>query len=266
MRIGFVGTGSMGGMLVRAFVRSHLPNLQVMACNRTASKLEQLVAQYPKVRKLDSASSLAKSCDFLFLCVKPGDVQAVLDDIGPHLSSGQFLVSINSAWSLASLESATPCKVIKIIPSITQEALSGAMLTMYGSRLTSQDREQFETICRSIACPVVIQEEDTRICSDLASCGPAFFAWLLQSFAEAAVRQGGISEEQADHLVKQMIYGLGKLLVEEQYDFAQVVSRVSVPGGITEEGLKVLQPAVQGVFDKLLIATRQKQEHHGKPH
>lgn len=262
MRIGFIGTGNMGGMLARAFVRSDMPDVEVVACNRTVSKLDELVAKHPRIRKAEDAVSLAKSCGFIFVCVKPEDVPAVLDQIQAYLTPGQFLVSINSVWPVAALEAATPCKIVKIIPSVTQEALSGVILTIYGSRLSREDRNLFETACRHIGYPVSINEDELRVSSDLTSCGPAFLAFLLRSFAEAAVRQSGIPRERADQLAKHMVFGLGKLLVEENCTFDSIISRVAVPGGITEKGLNVLESAAAGLFDRVLLATKQKQEQH----
>lgn len=262
MRIGVIGTGSMGGMLARAFARSAIPNVEIAAFNRTPSKLEQIIFEYPTIQKMGSISSLAQASHVIFVCVKPRDVQAVLDSIQPYLTRDQFLVSINSAWSIADLEQATPCKVVKIIPSITQESLSGVILTMYGSRLTLADHEVIDSLLQAISIPVVIDESQTRVSSDLTSCGPAFFSYVLQSFALAAERQGNISREQADKLVITMIYGLAKLYVEEGFSFDDVIKRVAIPGGVTAEGLKVLQSALDGVFEQVMTATRQKQAEH----
>lgn len=262
MRIGFIGTGSMGGMLTRAFARSAIANVEIAAYNRTPSKLDQIVFEYPAVQKMDSVELLAQTSHVVFLCVKPGDVQAVLDSIQSCLTRDQFLISINSVWSIEELEQDTPCKVVKLIPSITQESLSGAILTMYGSRLTLADHEVMDALLQSISFPIPIDESQTRVSSDLTSCGPAFLSYILQSFTMAAERQGNITREQADKLVKTMIYGLAKLFVEEGSSFDDVINRVAVPGGVTAEGLKVLQPAMEGVFDQVLTATRQKQTEH----
>jgi competence protein ComER len=262
LRIGFIGTGSMGGMLIRSFVRSGEQDIEVAAFNRTLSKLQQITAHFPNVKQMESAISVAETCDVIFICVKPKNVREVLDAIEPALTSEKFIFSINSVWSLESLEAATPCKVAKIIPSITQEALAGAILTMYGSRLTAEDRDLMSSLLKNISQPIDIREDDVRICSDLASCGPAFFSFLLYSFSSAAVQTGGISREQATELVKYMIYGVGKLLVEEGYSFEEIIQRVSVPGGVTAEGLKVLQPSTEGMFDEVFNATRQKQAQH----
>lgn len=265
MRIGFIGTGSMGGMLTKAYARSAISTVEIAAYNRTAAKLDQIIFEYPAIQKVDSAAQLVTSSQVIFLCVRPGDVQAVLDSILPLLTRDQFLISINSVWSIKDLETLTPCKVVKIIPSITQEARSGAILTMYGTRLTPSDYEMMEILLQAISFPIPIAENETRVSSDLTSCGPAFLSFILQSLTIAAEKQG-IPIEQADKLVKTMIYGLAKLFIEEGLSFEQIINRVAVPGGVTAEGLKVLQTELDGVFDQVLAATKQKQDSHTKKH
>ena len=259
MRIGFIGTGSMGSMLIRAFIQStNSSGLQVVACNRSPEKLSQIVARFPQVEAVESAVETVERSDIVFLCVKPGDAPAVIQEIAPHARPEQYFVSINSAVSVASMEAVLPCRIVKVIPSITQVALSGVMLVMYGERLTLEERHELESVLEKISKPTVVDEVDLRVCSDLSSCGPAFLALLLQEVAMAAVRQGGIPRDLADSLVKDMTYGVGKLLTEEGFDFQDIIRRVSVPGGITAEGIKVLQPSMSGIFDQLLVTTRSK--------
>ncbi|KEO82458.1 late competence protein ComER [Tumebacillus flagellatus] len=257
MRIGFIGTGSMGSMLIRAFVQSTLSSeIQVVACNRSPEKLAQLQTRYPHLQVCATAEETVSASDVVFLCVKPGDAPAVINGVLPSIREDHYFVSINSAVLLEDMEAVLPCRVAKVIPSITQVALSGVTLVMHGSRTTLQERHELESLLDAISKPVVVEEADLRVCSDLSSCGPAFLAVLLQEFAMAAVRQGGIPRDLADALVKEMTLGLGKLLAEEGFEFSDVIRRVSVPGGITAEGIKVLQPSMSGIFDQLLATTR----------
>jgi competence protein ComER len=264
LRIGFIGTGSMGSMLIRAFFQSTPPSkIQVVACNRTPEKLAQIVARHPQVETVKTAGEVAQRSDIVFLCVKPGDARPVIQQLLPVLRPEQFLISINSTVTLEEMEAVLPCRVVKIIPSITQVALSGATLVMHGSRLTLEERHHIESLLERISKPTVIEEDDLRVCSDLSSCGPAFLAVLLREFTMAAVRQGGIPSNLAESLVKEMTLGVGKLMTQEGFDFEDIIERVSVPGGITAEGIKVLQPSIHGVFDQLFVTTRSKAHHHG---
>jgi len=266
LRIGFIGTGSMGSMLIRAFCQSTLASeIQVVACNRSPEKLAQIVSRFPQVEILATPEETVSRSDIVFLCVKPGDAPGVMQNVLPYVRKEQYFISINSAVSLEYMECLMPCRVVKVIPSITQIALAGGTLVMHGSRLTLKERREIEGVLEAISKPTVVDENDLRVCSDLSSCGPAFLAVLLQEFALAAVRQGGIPRDLADALVKDMAVGVGKLMGDEGFEFDDIIRRVSVPGGITAEGIKVLRPAMSGIFDQLLVTTRSKAHKHSVP-
>ena len=48
-----------------------------------------------------------------------------------------------------------------------------------------------------ISIPVTIDEKITRVASDIVSCGPAFFSYLLQRFILAAVNETEIDVNTA---------------------------------------------------------------------
>jgi len=52
--------------------------------------------------------------------------------------------------------------------------------------------------------------------------------------------------------------GTGKLMLEKDYSFEQVVSRVATKGGITEEGTKVIREQLPEVIDELFNRTLEK--------
>ena len=65
---------------------------------------------------------------------------------------------------------------------------------------------------KNISTPLVIEEDITRVSSDIASCGPAFFSYLLQCFINAAVDKTNITHEEATTLVSEMVVGWGNYL------------------------------------------------------
>lgn len=255
----------MGSMLIRAFLQSTPSSdlIEVVACNRSPEKLAHLKSRHPQLEVAATPAETVERSDIVFLCVKPGDARAVIDQILPALREDHYFISINSKVSIAEMEAQLPCRVAKVIPSITQVAMSGVSLVMYGERLCEAERHAVESLMERISKPYEVAEEDLRVCSDLSSCGPAFLALLLREFALAAVRQGGIPRDLADSLVKDMTLGVGKLLTQEGFEFEDIIRRVAVPGGITAEGIKVLQPSLHGVFDQLLVTTRSKGHSHG---
>ncbi|WP_027091185.1 late competence protein ComER [Cohnella thermotolerans] len=259
MKVGLIGVGSMGGLLAGSFLRAGaLSPAEVTIASRTLSKAEALAGRYPGLAVAPSNAVAAQNADLVFLCVKPLDFRAVLDDILPVLTPEQIVVSITSPVKIALLEELVPSKVAKIIPSVVNEAGIGATLFMFGTRLDERDRERLLRLFSAISRPVEIPEEDIRVASDLSSCGPAFFAYLLEQFIEAAVDTTGIARELATVLACEMLAGTSRLLREGGCSPAELQRRVSVPGGITAIALEELGKATEGAFSRVLQKTHEK--------
>lgn len=259
MLTGFIGTGSMGSILIEAFIRSGalLPE-EILAVNRTPSKAERLARCFPGLQLAESVAEAASRSDILFLCVKPGDYPHLLHQIAPFCREDQWVVSITSPVMVDQLEERLPGKVAKVIPSVTNYVLGGAALCIYGSRVGRKDRQRFEQFLAPISRPLEVREEHTRISSDLSSCGPAFFAFLLDKLITAAVEVSGIDREEARRMASEMLLGTGMLLTSGGMCPQDVVRRVSVPGGITEGALKLLDQELGSTFERLIEVTHAK--------
>jgi len=259
MNVSFIGTGSMGGTLIESFVRSGaLVPEQITITNRTYGKAEALASRYPGMKAVRTNGEAAAGGDLVFLCIKPLDFKCVVDEIRASMQPEQMIVSITSPVLLAHLEEWLPCKIAKVIPSITNMMLSGASLCIYGSRFEAIDQAMLEGLLSHVSEPIRIEEQYTRVVSDLSSCGPAFMAFLLQQFVDAAVRETGIDRADAIRLAGNMLLGTGLLLTEGGMSPEQLQSRVSVPGGITARALLQLETELDGVFERLIRTTHAK--------
>jgi competence protein ComER len=258
MRVGFIGAGSMGSLLLGAFIGSGaLRPENIAVSSRTSSKVFALAERYPGLNVASSNKQAADGADLLFLCVKPLDFRCVLDEIGSTLHPGQILISITSPVKITQLEEIVPCKVVKIIPSVVNAIGCGASLFMWGSRLTQDDRAQLLRLFSSISRPIEIEEDEVRAASDMSSCGPAFLACLLEEFILAAVAMG-MDRQTATALALEMMLGTARMLIEFPCTPSELQARVSVPGGITEAALEVLRKSTRGAFMKVMDVTHEK--------
>ena len=259
MNIGIIGTGNMGTMLVEALIdgKAISPSSMIIT-NRTKSKAILLKDKYKKIRVGANAEEVAAQSDLLFLCVKPLDIYKMLDKIHPHLSPEKCLISITSPVSTSQIEKKVSCSIVRVIPSITNRALAGVSLITYGENCSGLWKTKVEKLISKISVPVCIDEKITRVASDIVSCGPAFFSYLLQSFIQAAVKETEIDNETATIFASEMIVGLGALLKQGHYTLPSLQEKVSVKGGITGEGIKVLDNELGDVFEHIFQATHAK--------
>lgn len=261
MKIGIIGTGSMGSILLESFIESAaVTPSQLIITNRTIEKALALTANYHDIQVVEDPKAVVVEADVIFLCVKPLQFHPLLLELSDVLQEDQIIISITSPLQVEQIESIVPCKVARIIPSITNRAFSGSSLLTYGDSCDSNDRALLVKLMSAISSPIEIKQNITRVASDITSCGPAFLSYLIQSFIEAAVRQTEITKEEATVIATEMLIGYGELLKKKVFTLPSLQDRVTVPGGVTGEGLKVLKEEIGDMFDHLFQSTHAKFE------
>ncbi|MCA1318867.1 late competence protein ComER [Bacillus tianshenii] len=259
MKIGIIGTGNMGKILIEAFIEAGaVPPENMTITNRTLKKAYSIQSLYENIVVKETAEEVAKDADIIFLSVKPLDIHPLLMRIDHLLTKDKCVISITSPVSVKQLQSLVSCQVARIIPSITNRALSGVTLMTFGENLSAEYRDYLTEICGKISKPIIISENVTRVASDIVSCGPAFFSYLLQRFIDGAVSETEITKEQATSLASEMIVGMGKLLEKDLFTLPTLQEKVCVKGGVTGEGIKVLENELGDVFHHLIQKTHEK--------
>jgi competence protein ComER len=259
MKIGIIGTGNMGKILIEAFVDSKaVPPENVTITNRSIEKAYRIQNKYKEIEVAETAEEVVRGSDIIFLCVKPLDIHPLLLKINDKLTKEKCVISITSPVSVTQLQTMVTCQAARIIPSITNRALAGVTLVTFGDNVQEDTRDHLWNICSQISTPIHIKENVTRVASDIVSCGPAFFSYILQRFIDGAVSETAISKEQATDLASQMIIGMGKLIEKDIYTLQTLQEKVCVKGGVTGEGIKVLENELGDVFHHLIQKTHEK--------
>jgi pyrroline-5-carboxylate reductase len=257
-KIGFIGTGSMGGMFIRKFTETGaVAACDIIASNRSADKLAALAAKTGAIAA-GSNRDVVKSADVIFLCVKPLDVTGVMHEIQDLLTREKLLVSIASSITIDDLSLMSNARVARVIPSVTSECLKGISLVTFGSKAEITDKKLIIALLDHISKAVEVEEKDLETLLDLTSCAPAFIAALMREFAQSAVRLRGITPELAELLVKETLAGTSDMLAREGCSFEEIVTEVATKGGITEEGVKIIDREAPPMYDHLLEATAAK--------
>jgi len=225
---------------------------------RTPARAAMLAERFPGLTAARHNAQTARESDILFLCVKPSDFREVAADIASVLRPDQIVVSITSPISIDLLEREFPAKIAKIIPSVVNASRRGITLLMFGRRLTAEDRALLTGLCAAVSRPVEIDEGFVRVASDLTSCSPAFFAFLLERLIDAAVTETDLDRDLAERLVCETLSGTAALLESGCFSLRELQDRVSVPGGITAAALEELRRGIGDTFERVIRTTHRK--------
>lgn len=264
MKIGFIGYGSMGSMILNGFLESKLiHNSEIMVSNRTLSKLKDLKKEYPEIEITDKNGALAEKCNIIFIFVNTGEVRNVLEEIiriRGHDAEKIHIIHISAGLNIETTEKIFSGKITRVIPSLTSEVKEGISLVCHNSKVSLNDKNFVESLFNHISHVKVIDENDFDVATDITSCAPAFMANIMKHFADISAEISGFSEKEAEEMVLKTVTGTIKLLTQKEMSFDEVVSRVATKGGITEEGIKSLDNDLPEVFSNLFKKTADKRE------
>ena len=148
---------------------------------------------------------------------------------------------------------------MRVRPSITILALSGVCLVTYGTNCSDHWKQKVNSFLSYIGNPIEIEQQYTRVASDIVSCGPAFFSFLTQKFIDAAVKETGINKDLATQLAQEMLVGMGTLIKKGHYSLPTLQEKVCVKGGVTGKGIEVLDNSqIEDTFRTVFNVTQRK--------
>ncbi len=259
MAIGFIGTGRMGSMLVRALLGADHPlDEEVWACNRSPEKLDDLSLHHQKLVTGESME-LARKCRTLFLCVRPGDTAAALNEIQAELTAAHLLVVITNVVELDRLAARVPCRVAKVIPSFAQFVRRGVSLMIPGPRCTAEDLAYLHGLLERVSRTYQVSEAQSRAATNVASCGPAFLARFCEEWAAAAHRmQPDIPMEDWEWLVWETVRAAAEL-PRAGIAGREILEEVSTPGGMTYEGLAAMDAVLPAMWEEVMRRTAERE-------
>ena len=258
-KTGFIGCGSMGRMLINGFLKSGiLSSKETVISNRTMANIENLAQEWKGITLTTDNRKAARESDLLFICVRPLDVLPVLREIKSDLKGSTHLVSIAGCVTVNDIESQFPGQVTKVIPSVTSEVREGISLVYHNPKVTGDRIDILEKLLGAISRVIHVRENEFEVAADFTSCAPGMIAAIFDCFVKAGLKHTEIESDVAQSLVVSTLFGTAKLMTEKGIGFSELIGRVATRGGITEEGVKVLNNRLPAVFDEVFFKTLSK--------
>jgi competence protein ComER len=258
--IGIIGTGHLGGMLIRGLINKKAVNPeQVYIYNRSEQKSQLFKEEFPQICLVDSNKELVTKADWIFLCVKPLDLPPLLAEIGTKFPPDKLIISTLLSPPLKELDNILEGGIVRIYPSVTQSTGYGITLAAFGRQVTKEEQGGLVGLLNHLGKTFIVPEEHFRPCGDITSCGPAFMAYMVGSLAEAA-KEHGIDGKLAIEMSRETMLGTALLLEERQMTFGELVHEVATPGGCTEEGIKVLKSKLPALIGEVFKVTAAKEK------
>lgn len=235
-----IGTGNMGGAIVRAVCRSTEPS-EVCIANRTPEKARTLAEECGCVMSQSSAAA-ARGAKYVLLGVKPGDVPAVLEELSPVLTGEQVVVSMASGVTAQDISRALgrDTRVVRVLPNTPCAVGRGIMLIVPCFEMGGEMADELCDLFSGCGLVGFTDEAHADAGMVIEGCTPAFAYMFIEALADGAV-QTGLTREQATRWAAQAVAGAAAMVLETGSHPGRLKDEVCSPGGVTIEGVRVLE-------------------------
>ena len=246
MKFGFIGAGNMGGALARAAAKAMCP-ADIILADAFQEKAQALAAELGC--NTATATEVAKTCNYIFLGVKPQVMETMLLEIAPALKARKedfTLISMAAGVSIGDIHRmlGEQYPVIRIMPNIPVSVGNGVILYDTSDDVSKAAVTDF---CKSMAFAGLVDRLPEKLIdagSALSGCGPAFVSLFVEALADGAVACG-LPRNQALAYAAQTVAGTAKMLVDSGMHPGVLKDAVCSPGGTTIAGVNALE---QGAF------------------
>jgi len=257
MKVGFIGLGNMGAALAAGLlVHKGLRPDQIILFNRSPSKAMAFKDRFPGTDLAASSAEIASRSDMIFVSVPTPQLLVVLKELSP-LSRRTHLVVTNGGLSVDQMEKLCQGAVSKLVPSVTMEVGRGVSLLCHGRTVSVDARKVLEGLLSKASVVKLVPEDQFNAATELTSCGPALMAEMMAQFCASGVRHGPLDAQEAWVMVLETLMGTA-LTLESGVSVPELKEKVATKGGITEQGLKILEDELPAVLDHVMEVTLAK--------
>ena len=241
-KIGFIGAGNMSSTIIGGLIKNFkgMNNL-IYVTNRSKEKAERLCNEV-NINFCNSNVDLAKTCDVIFLGIKPDMYGVVLKEIAPYVTDEKLIISLAAGVTTNNVEGyfKRPMKIIRIMPNIAVTVGEGMIALTANKNVAEEEIDLATNLLSSIGKVDKIEEYMIDAVTTISGCSPAFIALFVEALADGSVLQG-MPRDKAYIYAAQTLIGTGKMMLEKEIHPGALKDIVSSPGGVTIEGVYALE-------------------------
>lgn len=241
--VGLIGAGNMGGAILRGVIDAgYLKQSQIIVCDASRRKMEELADELPGVNYCDSPADLASQADMIILAVKPHFIQGVLDDIRGDLN-GKAVISIAAGWTVEMLANAlaeTGATYLRVMPNTPAMVGEGMTALCDDSNFSKEDFAFAKGIFDAVGRTVILPERLFDGVIAISGSSPAYVFMMIEAMADAGVKEG-IPRSCAYEMAAQAVLGSALMVLQSGTHPASLKDAVCSPGGTTIEAVEELE-------------------------
>jgi pyrroline-5-carboxylate reductase len=237
--VAIFGAGVMGETLLSGLLRAGRPPADLVITERREERAAELTDKYG-VRALGNTEAAALA-DTLVLVVKPQDMEALLEEIAPHVAPGNLVVSLAAGITTTFLETRLPAgrAVVRVMPNTPALVDQGMAAVSAGAHCDPGHLREAEALLAATGKVIEVPEKLQDAVTAISGSGPAYIFYVVEAMIEAGVVLG-MPRSTATELVVQTLFGAATMIKETGQHPTVLREQVTSPGGTTAAALREL--------------------------
>jgi len=232
-KVAVIGAGMMGGAIIKSLLKGGYTG-QITAVDIQLQKLEEL--EKLGVKTSSDNQKAAKNADIIFIIVKPGDVEKVLNEIVKEVK-GKLVVSVAATVPLEYLRKHAPgAKIVRVMPNLG--AIVQAAYTAYccEANITLKEKQKIQTLLNMMGTCDEVDEKYMDAITAVSGSGPGYMSIIIEALTYAGLKVG-LPRNIALKSAAQTMLGTAKLVIDLNEDPAKIKDMTTTPGGTTIEAI-----------------------------
>jgi pyrroline-5-carboxylate reductase len=265
MKLAALGTGKLGGAILRGWARAGLVSPAELAVPDRASG--RALATELGARVLGSNAEVVQGAELLLLAVKPYQLVPVLTEVHAALAPGCLVLSVAAGVSTQTLEAVLPQgqPVLRVLPNTPAQLGASASAFCRGRFATEAHAAKVVALFSALGLCVEVAESQMDAVVGVAASGVAFVYLFLEALTDGGVRMG-LPRPIARQLAAQTLVGAGQMALETGLHPMELKDAVTTPAGTTMAGIAVLESAAfRGTVMEAVRAATERSAELGRP-
>ena len=241
-RIATVGSGVMAEAMIAGILRGQLVEpSQVVASHPRAERREQLAREYG-IRTVTSNVEAVDGADVILFGIKPQMLGRVGREIGPHLRSGQLVLSVLAGATTAALTGILGHdQVVRSMPNPPARLGKGVSVWYATPETTEEQRAQAAALLSALGHQLEVDDEKmVAMATAVSGTGPTYVFLVMEALVDAAVHLG-FPRHIAHDLVVETLEGSTLFAKQSGMHPAELRNMVTSPGGTSAAALHELE-------------------------
>jgi pyrroline-5-carboxylate reductase len=211
----------------------------------------------PEIRLTTDNAEVARGSDAVFFALKVPVTLGVVRSLS-HLLEGKLCVSLASSVTLSMLKEAAPgarwARAMSNVCAALNCAMTGISCSDDVPAAEASWLEDLFSLCGEVD---MNPPYDLDVMTSVAGAGPAFALEMIEAMAMGGI-QIGIPKGSAYKMAASAALGAARLILERGAHPAQLRDDVCSPGGMTIEGISILEQGARGAMMRAIVETAKK--------